>query len=300
MLMTKRIFRMIALLLACALASVMILGGAAAEDPAPGDDTYESGGETPVDDPDSGDEPDPGDDPDPGDEPDPGADPDPGDEPDPGDDPDPGNEPDPGNKPDSGDKQDSGNEPEQTDDQGEFPGGMQGGRRGGFGRRGGNSEKQPGEPLIADHSRGTGDMTLYGTVNLKEDGKQIRELILDNESVGLGCEDGTFMVSLEGDTMILTAEEETEWYMSQFSLLTLNRSGISRLVLRTPEGETALDTDVTITGRIYGQERSAGFVTDDFILRSRRGQWTVSVEDRIYLLEQGELKIPDNTQEEKV
>ena len=98
--------------------------------------------------------------------------------------------------------------------------------------------------------------------------------------------------------MILTADEETEWFMSQFSLLTLKRSGISRLILRTPERETALDTDISISGRIYGQERAAGFVTGDFILCSLQGRWTVCVEDRTYLLEQGELKLPEETQEE--
>lgn len=171
---------------------------------------------------------------------------------------------------------------------GGFSGGGRGGRGGGGGR--GGSSVKPGQALTSAHSRGTGDMTLYGTAVPEADGEAVRELKLDNETVGLGCESGTFTVAVEEDTLILTAEEETEWYMSQFFLLTLEKSGIHCVTLRTPGGETVLDTDLALSGRTYGQERAAGFVSGDFILHSRQGQWTVSVEDRTYLLDQGELK----------
>ena len=46
---------------------------------------------------------------------------------------------------------------------------------------------------------------------------------------------------------------------------------IDELLLESPDGQTALATDLEFSGRQYGKLREAGCVSKDFILRTDRG-----------------------------
>ena len=177
-----------------------------------------------------------------------------------------------------------------------FGGGMGGGSRGGSKQGSGTT---PGKALTIAHALGTGDMTVYGTVQ-PETEEPVQALTLEDGTVGLACGNGTFTAAAEDGTLILAAEENTEWTVCLYYLQALNRSGYGKVKLVTPAGESELSTDLTLSGRIYGQERAAGFVSGDFTLRSDGEKWTVTVEDRTYDLEQGELKAQEASQEEEL
>ena len=91
--------------------------------------------------------------------------------------------------------------------------------------------------------------------------------------------------------LILRSEESGAWSLTMDVLQTLEISGISRLRLIGPDTEVMLDTDLELTGPLYGRERSKGFVSADFLLLMRDGEWIIRVDGREYLLSGNELII---------
>ncbi len=169
---------------------------------------------------------------------------------------------------------------------GGFPGG---GGRGGRGGRGGSSGITPGTALTTAHAAGTGSMLRYGAVLPSAGTDSMQTLVLGGEELALSCGGYSFTASVEEDVLILRSEEGDAWSLTMDVLRTLNISGIRQLVLIGPETETSLDTDLELTGTLYGLERARGFVSADYILLRQDNAWIVQVDGREYRLNGNEL-----------
>ena len=170
---------------------------------------------------------------------------------------------------------------------GSFGGGGFGG--GGGGRNGSSSGITAGKALTSDHAKGNSDTLRYGAVALTAETDTMQILTLGGEELPLSCGGYLFTVSVEDDVLVLRSDEGDTWYLTMDLLETLNLSGIRQLRLIGPETETTLDTDLALTGALYGRERAMGFVTADFLLVRQEDEWLVYVDDREYRLSGSEL-----------
>lgn len=129
----------------------------------------------------------------------------------------------------------------------------------------------PGQALTSSHSAGDRDMAMYGALDAAAlDGQ--------NDLTALTGEDGepllsapapdgaaqTFSAALDGATLTLTAGEGTVWQLNGYALRMLERGGVDKLRLVTPEGECALATSGWLRGEQYGHLRAQGCVSQDF------------------------------------
>ena len=138
-------------------------------------------------------------------------------------------------------------------------------------------------------------MIRHGAVVPEADADRMRTLTLGGEELALDCGGYAFTVSVEGDVLVLRSEEGDAWSLTMDVLRTLNLSGIRELKLAGPETETVLDTALELTGGLYGKERMQGFVSVDFRLLRRDGEWLVQVDGREYRLSGNELLIEEET-----
>ena len=202
----------------------------------------------------------------------------------------------PGKDPDSeeGDAKDTGEKTEEGNASGAPGGGKKpaGGRSGG-GRGGKSSQNSsgitPGKALTSSHAKGSRDMLRHGAVALTTGIGSMDTLVLGGKKLTLSCSGHTFLASLEDDVLILRSAEGDEWSLTMDVLKTLQISGIRQLRLIGPEEETVLNTDLELSGAAYGRERAQGFVSSDFLLLRRNGDWIIRVDGREYRLAGSEL-----------
>lgn len=181
--------------------------------------------------------------------------------------------------------------------EGGFPGGGRrpsGGGRGGFsgGGRGGSqnsSSVTPGQALTEKHASGSGNMMRHGAVALTLQSEEMETLQIGGEELGISCSGLPFTASVEEDVLVLRASAGNGWSVAMDSLNTLRLSGIRQIRLIGPDTETTLDTDLELTGRLYGRERAQGFVSGNFTLLLRPEGWAVLVDGREYRLSGTEL-----------
>ena len=141
----------------------------------------------------------------------------------------------------------------------------------------------PGKALTSSHASGSGLVFLYGTVELTIEEEPMEMLVLGSEELDLTCGGLLFRGEIRDDTLILTCEETgAEWTMTQKTLKTLYASGIREIQMIDAVEETVLETDLEFSGRIYARERAQGYVSSDFLLCRREGNWSVGVGDRYY------------------
>ena len=129
----------------------------------------------------------------------------------------------------------------------------------------------PGQALTSSHSAGDKDMALYGALDAAAlDGRDDLTALTgeDGEPVlSALAQDGaaqTFSAALDEATLTLTAGEGAVWQMNGYALRMLERGGVERLRLVTPEGECALATSSWLRGEEYGYLRAQGCVSQDF------------------------------------
>ena len=201
-----------------------------------------------------------------------------------------------GENPESGETPENGEIPENGEWNGSFPGGGGrpsggfGGFGGGGGGRGGSSSGiTPGKALLSSHAAGKGTMLRYGAVELKTEADSMQALILGGEELTLSCGGSAFTAELEEDVLILRSEEGNAWSLTMDVLQTLKISGVRQLRLIGPDTETTLDTDLELTGTLYGLERAQGFVSADYLLQRQGDEWIVLVDGREYRLNGNEL-----------
>ena len=118
---------------------------------------------------------------------------------------------------------------------------------------------------------------------------RMTRLTLGGEELALSCGGAAFTAELEEDVLILRSEESGAWSLTMDVLQTLEISGISRLRLIGPDTEITLDTDLELTGTLYGLERAQGFVSADYLLQRQGDEWIVRVDGREYRLNGNEL-----------
>lgn len=188
-----------------------------------------------------------------------------------------------------------------------FPGGWSGGGRpsggwgggggrpsggfggGGGGRSGESSGVTPGKALTSDHAAGSRSILRYGAVALTPEEEGMQLLTLGGEEMTLWCGASSFTATVEDDVLVLRTEGGDEWSLTMDVLKTLSLSGIRQIRFISPEAETTLATDLELTGARYGRERTQGFVSADFLLFRRDGQWMIRVDGREYRLSGSEL-----------
>ena len=129
----------------------------------------------------------------------------------------------------------------------------------------------PGQALTSSHSAGDKDMALYGALDAAAlDGRDDLTALTgeDGEPVlSALAQDGaaqTFSAALDEATLTLSAGEGAVWQMNGYALRMLERGGVERLRLVTPEGECALATSSWLRGEEYGYLRAQGCVSQDF------------------------------------
>ena len=129
----------------------------------------------------------------------------------------------------------------------------------------------PGQALTGSHSAGDRDMALYGALDAAAlDGQSDLTALTGEDGEPLlsaPAPDGaaqTFSAALDGATLTLTAGEGTVWQLNGYALRMLERGGVDKLRLVTPEGECALATSGWLRGEQYGHLRAQGCVSQDF------------------------------------
>lgn len=183
----------------------------------------------------------------------------------------------------------TGTEGETTEGQpsgGGFPGGGGRGGRGGGGRSSGTT---PGKALTSAHAKGSGNMLPHGAVALAAGEESMTVLSLGGEELALTCGGYAFTVSIAGEELVLSTEGGDEWSLTMDVLKTLNISGIQTIRLNSQTAETVLYTNMELTGTLYGRERAQGYVSSDFLMIRRQGEWLVTVGGREYRLSGDEL-----------
>lgn len=147
----------------------------------------------------------------------------------------------------------------------------------------------PGEAFATSHASGTGDMQLYGTVELTASDECMTQLVLDDTPMDVSLTNGReFAVSIHENQLLLESEEDG-WRISQAALRTLNKSGVDALVL-SGETEISIPTDFEFKGSVYGNLRCQGYVSKDFVLILNGGETMVQVDEKLYRLMDGELE----------
>ncbi len=194
--------------------------------------------------------------------------------------------------PDGGDDPAATDEPEPTATR--RPGGGYSGswrRVGGRTATGESGRITPGVALTTSHAKGSGDLTAHGTVPLTVTGEAEEILYLGGEELAVSAAGSLFTAEIRGDVLALTAETGNEWRFTGLALDTMARSGVRLLVLTGADGsEYRIGTDLALTGPAYGRERAKGLVSADFLFAVSEGEWTVTVEDRVYRLNGTELE----------
>lgn len=146
----------------------------------------------------------------------------------------------------------------------------------------------PGKALTSTHSMGTKDMQLYGTVALKVDRWQSTQLSMGGEELDVTCGGAYFDATLRQGVLTLKSQSDG-WAITQAALKTLNRSGVSEVVVTDGEDSLTLPTDTDFTGTVYAGLRAQGCASSDFVFGVTDGGWTVQVDDITYDLNDGVL-----------
>jgi len=200
----------------------------------------------------------------------------------------------------SGGKEAVPDDPEMTDNPDDPSDGGEGERKGGwkkpsggFGKGGAGGRTAvnavtPGKALTTTHAKGSGVLAPYGTVELSIGSAPMEILEIGGEVLDLTCGGELFRGKIEDDALVLTREETEEsaaeagWAVSQKALKTLSESGIGEVRMIDAGQEVSLETDLEFSGSAYARERAEGYVSADFMICRREGNWSVCVEDREY------------------
>ena len=177
---------------------------------------------------------------------------------------------------------------------GGFPGGFSGGGLpSGGGGMGDMAEQEqgfhvtPGTALTDTHAGGNKTLTAFAAADIADTGEAVSAITQYDSGETLTLDDGaTFTVQTEGTTLTLQPEAEGEgWRMSLLMLEGLERSGIDTLCLNFADGSsTTIDTALELSGTIWGQLRSAGYVGKDCVLTVCADGITAEIDGTAYLL----------------
>ena len=177
---------------------------------------------------------------------------------------------------------------------GGFPGGFSGGGvPSGSGGMGDMAEVEqgfhvtPGTALTDTHAGGSKTLTAFAAADIADSGEAVSAITQNDSGETLTLDDGaSFTTETEDSTLTLQPEDDGEsWQFSLLMLEGLQRSGIDTLCLNFEDGGSAtLDTALELSGPVWGQLRSAGYVGKDCRLTVSADGITAEIDGKEYLL----------------
>ncbi len=140
-----------------------------------------------------------------------------------------------------------------------------------------------GKALTSTHAAGSGDLTPHDAIVLDLPEEQVSILSLGNTGMNVAIDQGTFSAVTEDQHLVLTSESENSVFsFSQAALTLLHHSGIEDIFLVSAEQTLVVNTSLDFTGYLYGNLRSKGYPSSEFILSVQGETVQVTVDDMIY------------------
>lgn len=140
-----------------------------------------------------------------------------------------------------------------------------------------------GKALTSTHAAGSGDLTPHDAIVLDLPEEQVSILSLGNTGMNVAIDQGTFSAVTEDQHLVLTSESENSVFsFSQAALTLLHHSGIEDIFLVSAEQTLVVNTSLEFTGYLYGNLRSKGYASSEFILSVQGETVQVTVDDMIY------------------
>ena len=152
-----------------------------------------------------------------------------------------------------------------------------------------------GKALISSHAAGTGDLTPHDAALIELPEDELSALYLGDTGLMLSSVDGTFTASSTENQLYLSSEDDScTFSFSQAALHMLGNSGVNQLSLVAGTHELTLDTTFDLNGFYYGQYRSKGYVSADFVFHVLQSHILVSIEDAVFELSEENELIPSS------
>ena len=144
-------------------------------------------------------------------------------------------------------------------------------------------------------SSGTGDLTPHDAALIELPEDELSALYLGDTGLMLSSVDGTFTASSTENQLYLSSEDDScTFSFSQAALHMLGNSGVNQLSLVAGTHELTLDTTFDLNGFYYGQYRSKGYVSADFVFHVLQSHILVSIEDAVFELSEENELIPSS------
>ena len=154
-----------------------------------------------------------------------------------------------------------------------------------------------GKALISSHASGTGDLTPHDAIELELPEDELSTLYLGDTGLQLSADSGTFTASsIENQLYLSSVDDACTFSFSQAALNLLGNSGVDQLSLVAGEHELTLDTAFDLNGFYYGQYRSKGYVSSDFVFHVSQSHILVSIEDKVFELSEENELVPSSLQ----
>lgn len=154
----------------------------------------------------------------------------------------------------------------------------------------------PGQPLTSGHSKGDGDMTLYGALPLDglDGAEDVCELKVDGDIISISLIDAEgealpFRAEYEDGVLTLTAVQSGTWRVNGYALRVLARSGAQSIALNCGDAHYSLETEQELHGAEYASLRAQGYVSQDFDYMISALGTSVRAAGREFALTGGEL-----------
>ena len=152
-----------------------------------------------------------------------------------------------------------------------------------------------GKALISSHAAGTGDLTPHDAAQIELPEDELSALYLGDTGLMLSAVDGTFTASSTENQLYLSSEDDScTFSFSQAALHVLGNSGVNQLSLVAGTHELTLDTTFDLNGFYYGQYRSKGYVSADFVFHVLQSHILISIEDAVFELSEENELIPSS------
>jgi len=154
-----------------------------------------------------------------------------------------------------------------------------------------------GKALISSHASGTGDLTPHDAIELELPEDELSALYLGDTGLQLSADSGTFTASsIENQLFLSSVDDACTFSFSHAALNLLGNSGVEQLSLVAGEHEVTLDTAFDLNGFYYGQYRSKGYVSSDFVFHVSQSHILISIEDKVFELSEENELVPSSLQ----
>ena len=146
----------------------------------------------------------------------------------------------------------------------------------------------PGVALLDSHRSGTGDRSLYGTVDLDVEDDYMYLLVLGEEQLDIGLvSGGEFSAALSGENSLTLTTDETDakWHISMAAMQTLADSGLETIVVQVGDDQLSVSTDMELGGRVYANLRKEGYPLSSYTIYADSEGLTLGVGEESYTVD---------------